>query len=92
MINKGLVSWKRHTPVESTNKIDNYLNSIINNISKFLFQEFPFIKAIVAGLDLTKHEKLEECIQEFKEWNPKSPKFVGVRHLVGNQPFDFLTR
>ena len=46
----------------------------------------------MAGLDLTKHDKLESCIEEFKNWSPKSPKFVGVRHLVGNQPFDFLTR
>lgn len=54
-------------------------------------QKHAFLKAIVAGLDLTKHEKLEVCVQEFKA-EFKRPKFVGVRHLIGLYEPDFLLR
>ena len=29
-------------------------------------QEHPFLKGIVAGLDVTKHDKLQKCIEEFQ--------------------------
>ena len=35
----------------------------------------------MAGLDLTKHDKLKKYINEFKT-NFKQPKFCGIRHHV----------
>ena len=43
-------------------------------------QEHPFLKGIVAGLDVTKHDKLRESIEEFQK-NFKRPKFAGVRNI-----------
>ena len=43
-------------------------------------QNVDLIIGIVAGLDLTKHDKLEEHIKKFK--NFKKPKFVGIRHHI----------
>jgi len=42
-------------------------------------QKVDLIIGIVAGLDLTKHEKLLKFINEFRT-NFKRPKFVGIRH------------
>ena len=42
-------------------------------------QKVDLIIGIVAGLDLTKHEKLRQWIGKFKK-EFTSPKLVGVRH------------
>ena len=44
-------------------------------------QNTDLIIGIVAGLDLTKHDKLKKFIAEFKS-NFKRPKFVGIRHHI----------
>ena len=54
-------------------------------------QKHPFIKGIVAGLDLTKHEKLETYIKQFKE-DFKVPKFVGIRNIVEHLPSEHWLR
>lgn len=53
-------------------------------------QKTDFFVAIVAGLDLTKHETLVAKIDEFRA-NFKSPKFVGIRHHI-NYNEDLLFR
>jgi predicted TIM-barrel fold metal-dependent hydrolase len=53
-------------------------------------QSHQLIKGIVAGLDLTNHDKLLKCIDEFRS-SFRGPKFVGVRHhIVSNE--DLLMR
>ena len=54
-------------------------------------QEHPFLKGIVAGLDVTKHDKLRECIEEFQR-NFKRPKFVGVRNIDEPRETDHFLR
>lgn len=44
-------------------------------------QTTELIIGIVAGLDLTKHEKLRNYIQKFRH-EFKAPKFVGIRHHI----------
>ena len=44
-------------------------------------QTTDLIIGIVAGLDLTKHEKLRHYIQKFR-LEFKAPKFVGIRHHI----------
>ena len=44
-------------------------------------QNVDLVIGIVAGLDLTKHDKLKKYINEFKT-NFKHPKFCGIRHHV----------
>ena len=48
-------------------------------------QSHTFLKGIVAGLDVTKHQKLRDCIEEFQK-SFKRPKFVGVRNI--DEPTD----
>ena len=50
-------------------------------------KKHPFIKGIVAGLDLTQHDKLEKYIKQFKS-DFKVPKFVGIRNIVEHLPAD----
>ena len=46
------------------------------------FDIFPdLIIGIVAGLDITNHDKLRRYIKDFKT-NFKNPKFVGIRHHI----------
>ena len=54
-------------------------------------QDHAFIKGIVAGLDVTKHEKLRKCIEEFKN-EFKRPKFVGVRNIDEPRETDHFLR
>ena len=54
-------------------------------------QKHPFVKGIVAGLDITKHNKLQKCIDEFKS-TFKRPKFVGVRNIDEPTPTDHFLR
>jgi len=49
-----------------------------------------FLKGVVGGLDPTKHEELNKCIEEFKDY--EHPKFVGIRHLISFEDVDYLTR
>ena len=49
-----------------------------------------FLKGVVGGLDLTKHEVMRTTIAKFSK--ETRPKFVGVRHLIDFEPDDFLTR
>ena len=44
-------------------------------------QNTDLIVGIVAGLDLTKHEKLRTYIEKFRK-EFKAPKFVGIRHHI----------
>merc|ERR1712029_1114238 len=44
-------------------------------------QNTDLIIGIVAGLDITNHEKLRRYIKDFKT-NFKNPKFVGIRHHI----------
>ena len=54
-------------------------------------KKHSFIKGIVAGLDLTQHDKLEKYIKQFKE-DFKIPKFVGIRNIVEHLPADHWLR
>ena len=54
-------------------------------------QEHTFLKGIVAGLDVTKHDKLRECIEEFQR-DFKLPKFVGVRNIDEPRETDHFLR
>ena len=49
-----------------------------------------FLKGVVAGLDLTKHEKMKATIAKYAK--ETRPKLVGVRHLIDFEDEDFLTR
>ena len=49
-----------------------------------------FLKGVVGGLDLTKHEVMRTMIAKFRK--ETRPKFVGVRHLIDFELDDFLTR
>ena len=49
-----------------------------------------FLKGVVGGLNLTKHEVMRTTIAKFSK--ETRPKFVGVRHLIDFEPVDFLTR
>ena len=49
-----------------------------------------FLKGVVGGLDLTKHEVMKTTIAKFSK--ETRPKFVGIRHLIDFEPDDFLTR
>ena len=49
-----------------------------------------FLKGVVGGLNLTKHEVMRTTIAKFSK--ETRPKFVGVRHLIDFEPDDFLTR
>jgi len=54
-------------------------------------KKHPFVKGIVAGLDITKHEKLTKYIKEFKQ-DFRRPKFVGIRNIVEHLPSDHWLR
>jgi L-fuconolactonase len=49
-----------------------------------------FLKGVVGGLDLTKHDGMKETIAKYS--GETRPKFVGVRHLIDFEDDDFLTR
>jgi len=53
-------------------------------------EKHEFLKGVVGGLDLTKHEKMKKTIAKFS--HKKRPKFVGVRHLIDFEDDDFLTQ
>jgi len=53
-------------------------------------EKHEFLKGVVGGLDLTKHDKMKAAIAKFSK--AKRPKFVGVRHLIDFEEDDFLTR
>jgi len=53
-------------------------------------EKHTFLKGVVGGLDLTKHDKMKAAIAKFSK--NKRPKFVGVRHLIDFEEDDFLTR
>merc|ERR1712013_22051 len=53
-------------------------------------EKHTFLKGVVGGLDLTKHDKMKAAIAKFSQ--NKRPKFVGVRHLIDFEDNDFLTR
>ena len=48
-------------------------------------------KGIVAGLDLTQHEKLQTFVRVFKR-DLKKPKFVGVRMVLEPAEHEFFER
>merc|ERR1712013_946058 len=52
-------------------------------------EKHTFLKGVVGGLDLTKHDKMKAAIAKFSQ--NKRPKFVGVRHLIDFEDKDFLT-
>ena len=52
-------------------------------------EKHEFLKGVVGGLDLTKHEKMKKTIAKFS--HKKRPKFVGVRHLIDFEDDDILT-
>lgn len=49
-----------------------------------------FIKGVVGGLDLRKHEKMKKTIEKYAK--ETRPKFVGIRQLIDFEDDDFLTR
>ena len=53
-------------------------------------EKHRFLKGVVGGLDLTKHEVMKATIAKFSK--ETRPKFVGVRHLIDFEADDFLTR
>ena len=53
-------------------------------------EKHRFLKGVVGGLDLTKHEVMKIAIAKFSK--ETRPKFVGVRHLIDFEADDFLTR
>jgi len=53
-------------------------------------EKHRFLKGVVGGLDLTKHEVMRTTIAKFSK--ETRPKFVGVRHLIDFESDDFLTR
>ena len=53
-------------------------------------EKHRFLKGVVGGLDLTKHEVMKTTIAKFSK--ETRPKFVGIRHLIDFEPDDFLTR
>ena len=63
---------------------------------KYIEMSFPqaekhrFLKGVVGGLALTKHEVMKIAIAKFSK--ETRPKFVGVRHLIDFEADDFLTR
>ena len=53
-----------------------------------LAEEFPFIRGVVGWVDL-RSDQLEEQLNEFRQ----NPKFVGVRHVLQDEPDDrFMLR
>jgi len=53
-------------------------------------EKHQFLKGVVGGLDITKHDKMKAAIAKFSK--KKRPKFVGVRHLIDFEEDDFLAR
>jgi len=54
------------------------------------FQRKSFVKGFVAGLDPCNHDKLKENLIKFAKVD--SPKFVGIRHLIGLEDPDYSVK
>jgi metal-dependent hydrolase (beta-lactamase superfamily II) len=52
-------------------------------------EKHEFLKGVVGGLHITKHDKMKTAIAKFPK--NKRPKFVVIRHLIDFEEDDFLT-